>query len=274
MSHFTCAVFTHGIPCSEEIDDKLLPYMENSCAEPPREFMEWYSIRDKYAEKYENDTVLGAFDFSGNFVSKYDKKFTSDMAEQEYPVKLAYPTFESYMEDYCGYYFDEEMQDYGYWQNPNAKWDWYEIGGRWSGSLEVRDDDGKIMKVDSASIKDLVFDERSMKYAAALRFWELYIDGAEPANDEEREQIEDCFYKKEYYTSRYRSKEEYAECQASPATYAFVDYEGEWHETGDMGWWGMDVSALGQEAQYDRDFEMMLADAGDDDWITIVDCHI
>lgn len=28
---------------------------------------------------------------------------------------------------------DEETGKKGYWENPNAKWDWYSIGGRWAG---------------------------------------------------------------------------------------------------------------------------------------------
>ena len=30
---------------------------------------------------------------------------------------------------------DEETGKRGYWENPNAKWDWYQIGGRWNGLL-------------------------------------------------------------------------------------------------------------------------------------------
>ena len=26
----------------------------------------------------------------------------------------------------------------GYWHNPNAKWDWYEVGGRWTGYFELK----------------------------------------------------------------------------------------------------------------------------------------
>ena len=30
---------------------------------------------------------------------------------------------------------DEETGKHGYWENPNAKWDWYQLGGRWPGLL-------------------------------------------------------------------------------------------------------------------------------------------
>lgn len=34
--------------------------------------------------------------------------------------------------------WDEKQGDYGYWYNPNAKWDWWTVGGRWSGLLHLK----------------------------------------------------------------------------------------------------------------------------------------
>jgi hypothetical protein len=33
---------------------------------------------------------------------------------------------------------DEETGKYGYWENPNAKWDWYQLGGRWAGFFRLK----------------------------------------------------------------------------------------------------------------------------------------
>lgn len=38
-------------------------------------------------------------------------------------IKEVYPDFEDYLENYCGYSYDEDHKAYGYWHNPNAKWD-------------------------------------------------------------------------------------------------------------------------------------------------------
>lgn len=35
------------------------------------------------------------------------------------------------MENYCGYDFYEDQGAYGYYTNPHAFWDWYQIDGRW-----------------------------------------------------------------------------------------------------------------------------------------------
>lgn len=34
--------------------------------------------------------------------------------------------------------FDEEMGKKGWWENPNRKWDWFVLGGRWTGFLKFK----------------------------------------------------------------------------------------------------------------------------------------
>lgn len=57
----------------------------------------------------------------------------------EIPLKDTYPTFEQYMEEYCGYKERDSVTNrYGRWENPNRKWDWWEVGGRWAGKLLIK----------------------------------------------------------------------------------------------------------------------------------------
>ncbi len=37
------------------------------------------------------------------------------------------------------YDIDDETDKKGHWTNPNSKWDWYSLGGRWSGMIKLRD---------------------------------------------------------------------------------------------------------------------------------------
>ena len=78
MSHFSVLVLTRE---GQDVEGLLLPYMENCCGEPPREYMEFFE-------------------------------------DEECEV-------------------DEETGRRGYWQNPNARWDWYEVGGRFRGMLRA-----------------------------------------------------------------------------------------------------------------------------------------
>jgi hypothetical protein len=49
-------------------------------------------------------------------------------------VPFKEPTdFEEYAREWHGRTERMIPNRFGYWQNPNAKWDWYEVGGRWAG---------------------------------------------------------------------------------------------------------------------------------------------
>lgn len=56
------------------------------------------------------------------------------------PRQKLYKTFEKYAEDYRGYKYNEEEKGYGFYCNPNAMWDWYQIGGRWPVTFLVKAD--------------------------------------------------------------------------------------------------------------------------------------
>lgn len=58
----------------------------------------------------------------------------------DYPLKKLYPTFQKYMEQYFGCVYNEEAQAYGHYGNPDAFWDWYEVGGRWQECFLVKED--------------------------------------------------------------------------------------------------------------------------------------
>jgi hypothetical protein len=53
--------------------------------------------------------------------------------------KKGYENFKQFAEDYHGYTEEPPGSGkFGYWHNPNAKWDWYVIGGRWSNMLRMK----------------------------------------------------------------------------------------------------------------------------------------
>ena len=60
--------------------------------------------------------------------SKRAKKMT---ALREFPYKKLYKTFEDFAEQERCFDYNEEHGGYGYEYNPNAFYDWYQIGGRW-----------------------------------------------------------------------------------------------------------------------------------------------
>ena len=58
------------------------------------------------------------------------------MIKEKNEIKNQYPNLEAYAVEYCGYEKNDNDK-YGYYNNPNAKWDWYSVGGRWSGMFPV-----------------------------------------------------------------------------------------------------------------------------------------
>lgn len=62
--------------------------------------------------------------------------------------------------------------------------------------------------------------------------------------------------------------------QAAPAitTFAYVK-DGQWHERGEMGWWGC-VSNEKDGDSWDAEIANLFVNYEDDDWVTCIDCHI
>jgi hypothetical protein len=61
----------------------------------------------------------------------------------------------------------------GYWENPNRKWDWYVLGGRWANMLRLKNgeygDIATIDNVDLQSMRDEAADEARKEYDCLVR---------------------------------------------------------------------------------------------------------
>ena len=128
-------------------------------------------------------------------------------------------------------YYCQEMDEDGNIltaYNPESKWDWWVVGGRWSGML-----DGK----DQAQLKEipepLLVDDYNIKELRSKfpKLYKLYRDLFTGRKEE--------FYKKEYFQEMYPTFKEYIKAEKDFTTFAVVDENGEWHEKGEMGWFGM-----------------------------------
>ena len=314
MSHYTVAVVHHP---NQNVDEMLAPFYEGLAAE-------FYDITDELRYRYENETqTLYAYD-SENDWEYYDDAIWDEISEEEYEdlkaqtdnssipnLKPLYPTkhycgkyyklkedviprevplnelydFEYYCEEVCGY--QKVDGRYGYWHNPDAKWDWYSYGGRWNGMLRLKpggtgtygedgvfghmhEDDG--VHVSEAAIKDIDFSPDKDVYEQSLRWWQVIVEGA-PL--EEGEEEYHSFYKTEYLLERYGNGENYATENAAFSTYAVLTPDGIWHEPGRMGWWGISCASSDEESSwYANYYDAFIKNADPDDILTIIDCHI
>lgn len=242
MSHFVVAVIHRE---DQSVDDLLAPYDESISVAP-------------YIRKTKEEAI------------KY--------ARENYPSCKDKSDEECYKYYANGYDTDEDGNIISTY-NPNSKWDWYVIGGRWSGMLKAvgreTDENGNTIFTDryvnEARISDIDFSSDPEAYAEAIREWEVLVEG-----DEQRPGEDFCsFYKPEYYLNYYGTKEKYAEAMATFTTYAVVTPNGLWHQKAEMGWFGMDNATPEDSKNWPLHYyERFIKNADPNLIMTIVDCHI
>ena len=184
------------------------------------------------------------------------------------------------------YDWDKAVGAKGYWRNPNARWDWWEIGGRWRGLLRLRPGKSGYTApldrwhsdfgypphcCDAALVADCDFSPQEAQIRQAARMWEVVVEGDKPRENENFFNL----WKPEYYLERYGDKETFIRRESAFSTYAFVTAEGKWHGQGRMGWFALDDATNESIASYEEAFQAYLEKARREGLaITIVDCHI
>lgn len=131
------------------------------------ELLEFEDKTDMLREEYENgrpdcvrlpqgDIVeIGGYPVYGRFIirdGKVYEKYAGPLKHEKrtksakrmkalpsYPRKKLYKSFQDYAECYCGFEYCEKYDGYGYFYNPNAMCDWYQVGGRWPAMFLVKE---------------------------------------------------------------------------------------------------------------------------------------
>ena len=237
MSHFAVAVFHEE---DQDIDDLLAPYSENLEVEPYIAYTKEQAIRH-CKEHWRDEYTAG----------KSDEELWKALA-MEYNNNT-----------------DKEGNIYSTY-NPDSKWDWYQVGGRWSGHLKLKPS-CEYECADEAYVHEVDFSDDLEEYLYALRFWDVVVDGKPQKDGEEIF----SFYGPKYYLDYYGDRETYARRVSQWIVRAVVTPDGVWHEKGEMGWFGCSSESPEEAGDWDDHFKERFIDTADPDWvITIVDCHI
>lgn len=161
MSHFATIVVVENtenrVPADilDVVDKQMAPFMENCCGEPDKMYMKFYDQEDEMLKQYEEGSREMVVMPDGRLLLPWDDEFKREPKEGELPFtrpgppeglerrqvpfKDTFSTFEEFVREWHGQAErDETLKRYGYWQNPNAKWDWYEVGGRWAGFFQLK----------------------------------------------------------------------------------------------------------------------------------------
>lgn len=283
MSHFTVAIITESL---EKVEELLAPYQENNMGDCPKQYLDFNDMEVEERPKWETESIEKIKLVDGSLVWPWDyngdkRNLPEGVQQVNVPYRELYPTFDEFMSEYHGYKKNEETGKYGYWENPNAKWDWYTIGGRWSDSLLLKS--GK--RADAAQIKDIFFIEKTDHEGLTVDIEgyqvpatlapEFQIMVAEAAKAWEEMMAGRSFYRPEYILKRYGDKQSYIREVLSFTTYAVITPDGEWHAKGDMGWFGMGSESPEEARNFNKSyFDTFIKASNPDHYLVVVDCHI
>ena len=165
----------------------------------------------------------------------------------------------------------------GTWYNPNAKWGWYVMGGRWLGHFKLKKGKrGKLGRcgtggnrpkydADQAKKGDIDFEgTRRANRKRAKKHWRLFEIKALLAKD--------AWPYVDYDVYMDDTRETYIKRMSSIATFAVLK-DGQWYERCSKGPFTDVHNAKAYDA-WNEEFERLLADISDDTLLTVLDCHI
>jgi hypothetical protein len=300
MSHFTVAVI------GSNVEEQLAPFNEN-VSEGNEEYREFEDHEKKCQKDWKSGKTDAILMPDKTYKSPYDAQFRDKSKgfsnDYVYPkgskkvkvsYKKLYKDFDTFCEEYHGYRKNEETGNHGYWHNPNAKWDWYQVGGRWSGFLKLKKGKNGNMgekswcnekeeipedRVDQAKKGDIDFDGmKSESFEKANKsydeFEKLLAQDPEKAKNNAYweygiQNVSGKAIDKKWIPE---TREQYLKRCAAPTTFAVLK-DGKWYQRGEMGWWAC-VSNEKDGEKWTEEFWKLLQSVDNNEVISIVDCHI
>lgn len=256
------------------MEDLLAPYQQNNLGDCPPQYLQFVDCTDEVLREWKEGVTSAFLTPSGQYLSldlqtlaiqgpdgSLDVLVPSGAVEVKTSYPMVYPSLDAFAWRRWGY--KNVNGRYGYYENPNAKWDWYQIGGRYSGMLVVKSDawyqQGSpdpwlttplppappgYRRVDAARLADIQWDHmrhlRFLELAQRLRPQDS-LDDLDLSGPEELDRYLRFF------------------------TYAVVTPDGVWHDQEQA------ASPDQWRSQFSNRF---LRKADPDTILTIVDCHM
>ena len=272
MSHYAVAVFTRDY--CPDIDSIMEPYDEQRSVVPYISYTKESLVEHKRNELqslFETRYAEWKMD-----PAAYEKNSSIEHTQflKSLPELMKKSDEEIYQEA-LQLYGEDEIDDSGNiisTYNPDSKWDWYVMGGRWHGMLVLKpgktgergDHFGSEVSqdYDAAFVEDIDFDEIKRRYLRNLTPYE--------------EAMKSGFFKEEYMREQFPTEDEYIRRHTNFSTYAVVTPDGVWHSPGDMGWWGMSSDSVEEKRSWDDGYYGRFIKPAIEKglYVTIVDCHI
>ena len=163
MSHFAVYVFTKED--EKNVDELLAPYDEQIAYAPYVLYTKEQAIAKvrEDIEEYKNGLYAEYLADPAAYKEKCGNANHIDYLENEFPKKLNWTDDECY--EYQKEWFEDDMIDEDgnllSTYNPNSKWDWYSIGGRWDGNLITKSGEN----VNTAHVNKIDWDKSGIPFA-------------------------------------------------------------------------------------------------------------
>ena len=128
----------------QSYDNELYKPIPQEVIDPFKELSP-YTIGEKLRDIYPNGVSSKS---TGSNGMEYRYRDETGYEKVLIPYKELYPDYhKDFLEGYHGIEQDESTGIYGYWHNPNQKWDWYVLGGRWDGFFKLKSKENSIISL-------------------------------------------------------------------------------------------------------------------------------
>lgn len=283
MSHFSVLVI------GDNVDEQLAPYNENIEVEPYVEYTKEELIK-KWKEEikeYERGTYAEYLKNPEKYIEENNNIDHIKYISEEFPKRLQWTDEEIYKSE-IEYYEPEEIGKN--WEvystyNPKSKWDWYEVWGRWIGSLIVKQgiepEKIKFSRFDNEELIEKITNENRANTALIkdidlVKMKESVIKNLEKRYDEVKSNSPYIIFiphtERDYIDTH--TKKEYTE-KYYPGIFNFsaIVKEWIWHEKETMHMFGVTSNHSEPEA-WNKQVEKLISNLHPDTRLTVVDCHI
>lgn len=283
MSHF--AVLVVG----EDVENQLQPFHEFECTGEADEFVVTVDKTDEAREAYQEHNSSEEPETFAEFVTGWYGTETvapGETPDLENTHKYGWVELDS----------KGEVVKVIDRTNPNKQWDWYVIGGRWSGMLLTHDgtrvDQARKGDIDFRAMRNRRAREAAEEYdkvytACGGLDWKAWEEVLKEVGENNIDKARQTYQSQQALVNIRKTKlflfdydqylmprEMFIEQarQSTCVTFAVLK-DGTWYERGSMGWWGV-VSNETDQATWNQKFNELIDSLPDDTLLTVVDCHI
>lgn len=350
MSHFSVMVQVpssevEAMGIEHAVSKRLEPFVEQLERDEDKKYFRFVDEEGEYRDRWDNEEVEFVQlperkPFNGRLVYPYDREFAfckgggflgigepkkddvwthayhmGSSVEHFFPLDARkfkgkfsdmYSSFKEFLKDYAGH----EENEIGYWTNDNAKWDWWQIGGRWKDLLKKKDG----TECNFCQVKDLDLGEQDARMKAGAYFRRYivarregtYEKGEDSWGDDstayslgfrdidaEQAQAEqwaeerkagtrpegnnrfDIHIRQDLTDDEAEFADEFWPYWSGVTTYAVLNTDGEWIAPGEMMMFGVSTDRAEAKVEFVNGFfDEFINPLPADTWLVVVDCHI